>query len=109
MAQLLKKENITVVVGNYKDPQNPNAMKNRYKTIGELITMQGDDGSVYQFGEMWGPHGSTKFNVYEQQDNNRQQQPPHNQGYDNQPPPHQAAPQGYNQPPNNQPMGAHQR
>lgn len=65
MPKLIKKENITISTGEYqKDGQT----KQRYKTIGELITMQGDDGSVYQFGEMWGPTGSTKFNVYEQQD-----------------------------------------
>jgi hypothetical protein len=73
MAQLIKKENITIVTGIYKDAQGNE--KKRYKTIAELITMKGDDGSEYQFGEMWGPHGVTKFNVYaqdEQQNNNQQ-------------------------------------
>ncbi len=68
MPQVIKKENITISTGEYqKDGQT----KQRYKTIGELVTMQGDDGSTYQFGEMWGPTGSTKFNVYEQQDRNQ--------------------------------------
>jgi len=70
MPQVIKKENITISIGEYeKDGQT----KQRYKTIGELVTMQGDDGSTYQFGEMWGPTGSTKFNVYEQQDRNATQ------------------------------------
>lgn len=70
MAQLIKKENITIVTGTYNDQQGNE--KKRYKTIAELITMRGDDGSEYQFGEMWGPHGVTKFNVYAQDDNNQQ-------------------------------------
>ena len=74
MSQVLKRENLTIVIGKYqKDGQE----KSRYKTIGELVTMQGDDGGTYQFGELWGPTGSTKFNVYDQQDkqaNNQGQQ-----------------------------------
>ena len=71
MSQVLKRENLTIVIGKYqKDGQE----KSRYKTIGELVTMQGDDGGTYQFGELWGPTGSTKFNVYDQQD--KQQQAP---------------------------------
>ncbi|PHS21797.1 MAG: hypothetical protein COA84_14805 [Robiginitomaculum sp.] len=72
MAQLIKKENITIVTGTYTDNQGNE--KKRYKTIAELITMKGDDGSEYQFGEIWGPHGVTKFNVYAQEDNNNNQQ-----------------------------------
>lgn len=72
MAQLIKKENITIVIGEFKD--NQGATKKKYKTIGELVTMRGDDNSEYQFGEIWGPHGVTKFNVYAQDDNNQQQQ-----------------------------------
>ena len=86
MAQLIKKENITISTGEYqKDGQT----KQRYKTIGELITMQGDDGSTYQFGEMWGPTGSTKFNVYDQQ--YRNETAPQQQQYQQQAP--QQAPQ----------------
>ena len=70
MAQLIKKENITIVTGTFKDDQGND--KKRYRTIAELITMRGDDGSEYQFGEIWGPHGVTKFNVYAQEDKNKQ-------------------------------------
>jgi len=80
MAQLIKKENITIVTGTYNDNQGNE--KKRYKTIAELITMRGDDGNEYQFGEMWGPHGVTKFNVYAQEDKN-QQAPQQNQGQQN--------------------------
>ena len=78
MAQLIKKENITIVTGTYTDNQGNE--KKRDKTIAELITMKGDDGSEYQFGEIWGPHGVTKFNVYAQEDNNNNQQQNNNQG-----------------------------
>lgn len=78
MAQLIKKENITIVTGTFNDAQGNE--KKRYKTIAELITMKGDDGSEYQFGEIWGPHGVTKFNVYAQEDKNNNQQQNNNQG-----------------------------
>lgn len=78
MAQLIKKENITIVTGTFNDAQGNE--KKRYKTIAELITMKGDDGSEYQFGEIWGPHGVTKFNVYAQEDKNNNQQQNSNQG-----------------------------
>ncbi len=78
MSQLIKKENITIVTGTFKDAQGNE--KKRYKTIAELITMKGDDGSEYQFGEMWGPHGVTKFNVYAQDDKNNNQQQNNQQG-----------------------------
>lgn len=84
MAQVLKRENIVISIGEY---QKDGATKQRYKTIGELITMQGDDGSQYQFGEMWGPTGNTKFNVYDQQENSQQAAQPQ-----------AAAPQQYAQP-----------
>ena len=71
MAQLIKKENITIVTGTFNDSQGNE--KKRYRTIAELITMKGDDGSEYQFGEIWGPHGVTKFNVYAQEDKNSNQ------------------------------------
>ena len=96
MSTVIKRENITISIGEYqKDGQT----KQRYKTIGELITMQGDDGSTYQFGEMWGPTGSTKFNIYEQQDRNQtapqQQQAPLQQA------PQQQQGTHYQQQPNN--------
>ena len=98
MSQVIKKENITISVGEYqKDGQT----KQRYKTIGELVTMQGDDGSTYQFGEMWGPTGSTKFNVYEQQDRNAQPQAQNQQP--------QAPQQKYQQPQAPQSQGGYQQ
>ena len=69
MPRVIKKENIVISTGTY---QKDGVEKHRYKTIGELLTMEGDDGSQYQFGEMWGPTGSQKFNVYEQQERNQQ-------------------------------------
>lgn len=65
MAQVTKRENLTIVTGEY---QQDGQTKKRYRTIGELVTYQNDDGTISQFGEMWGPTGSTKFNVYEQTD-----------------------------------------
>lgn len=88
MAQVIKRENLTISIGEY---QKDGATKQRYKTIGELITMQGDDGGTYQFGEMWGPTGSTKFNVYEQQD--KQQAAPQQPYAQQQQAPQQQAPQ----------------
>ena len=67
MGQVIKKENITIVIREYQDQGQT---KKVYRTIGELVTMQGDDGTPYQFGEMWGPTGSTKFKVFDQQDRN---------------------------------------
>lgn len=81
MAQLIKKENITIVTGTYNDAQGNE--KKRYKTIAELITMKGDDGSEYQFGKIWGPHGVTKFNVYAQDENSNQGQSSNNQQQQN--------------------------
>lgn len=108
---VIKKENITIVVDTYmKDGQE----KKVYKTVGELITMQGNDGP-YQFGRMWGPNGSTEFKVFDQQEKAapmpQQVQQQMNQiqpqgGYQQpQQQPKQQAPQGYNQPNNghNQP------
>ena len=64
MGNVLKKENLTIVIGTYKDRQTGQEKK-QYRTIGELITMQGDDGSTYQFGKLWGPTGCTDFKVFE--------------------------------------------
>lgn len=64
MSRILKKENIVIAIREYQDNQGQN--KKVYKTIGELVTMMGDDGTSYQFGEMWGATGAQKFNVYEQ-------------------------------------------
>lgn len=95
MGQVIKKENITIVIREYKDNQGQD--KKVYKTIGELITMQGDDGSPYQFGEMWGPTGSTKFKVFDQQDRNAAPAPQQGQQQYQQPQQQQAPQQGYQQ------------
>lgn len=71
MATFLKKQNLTISTGEYeKDGQ----MKKEWRTIGELITMQGDDGQPYQFFKMWGSGGVVEGKVFEQQDRNQQGQ-----------------------------------
>jgi len=68
---LIKKENISIVIGTYeKDGET----KKQFRTIGELITMQGDDGSHYQFGKIWGAGGCTEIKIYPQEDKNTQPQ-----------------------------------
>ena len=90
MAQVQNKENLTIAIREYTD--NQGQTKKVWKTIGELITW--DDGK--KSFELWGPTGSQKGSVFEQNDNNNNQ--PHVQqgGYQNQP-----AQQNYNQ---NQPQ-----
>ena len=89
---VIKKEKITIVIGEYTD--NQGQLKKKYRTIGELVTMQGDNGP-YQFGEIWGPHGSTNFKVYEEDtaSNSYQQAQAPQQDYQ------QQAPQNYQQQP----------
>ena len=88
---IIKKENITIVVDTY---MKDGVEKKVWKTIGELVTMQGNDGP-YQFGRMWGPTGSTEFKVFDQENKQPQQGQPQ-QGY--QQPPQQAPQQGFQQP-----------
>ncbi|MBL4800184.1 MAG: hypothetical protein JKY50_22540 [Oleispira sp.] len=68
MSQVIKKENLTISIREYPDPQDQSKMKKVWKTIGELITW--DDGR--QSFEMWGPTGATKGSVFSQDDNNQQ-------------------------------------
>ena len=95
MAQFVKKENLTISIGTYKDSQGND--KKQWKTIGEIITMNGDDGQPYQFFKLWGAGGVTEGKVFEQQDNQGgQQQAPQQQQYQQQPQQQQSqAPQGY--------------
>lgn len=88
MATFIKKENLTISIGEYeKDGQT----KKEWRTIGEIITMNGDDGKPYQFFKLWGAGGMVEGKVFEQkerqqgnnQDHQRQQQP-QQQGYQNQ-------------------------
>ncbi len=101
MAQFIKKENLTISIGEYqKDGQN----KKQWRTIGEIVTMQGDDGQPYQFFKLWGAGGVVEGKVFEQQDNNssnnqqqatatQYQQVPHQQPQQYQQAPQQQAPQ----------------
>jgi hypothetical protein len=112
MAQVIKKENMTISIREYKD--NQGNTKKVWKTIGELITW--DDGK--QSFETWGPAGSTKGSVFEQseqqggqqqQQGGYQQQQAPQQNYQQQPQQQQQpaqGPQGYNQ---NQPQGNFQQ
>jgi len=88
MPNVVKKENLVISIREYQD--NQGQTKKVWKNIGELITWQGDDGSQYQSFEMWGPTGSTKGKVFENQQDQamgQMQQP--------QQPPQQPAPQPY--------------
>jgi hypothetical protein len=78
MAQVANKQNMTIAIREYTDGQGQT--KKVWKTIGELTTW--DDGS--QSFEVWGPTGSTTGQVFDKQDNNQQQAPQQQGGY-NQP------------------------
>ncbi len=88
MATFVKKENLTISIGTY---EKNGQTKHEYRTIGELVTMRGDDGSEYQFGRLWGSSGVTDFKVYAQQNQqaaqqgiaNAQQAAQPQQGFDN--------------------------
>jgi len=67
MANVAKKENMTIAIREYTDGQGQT--KKVWKTIGELITW--DDGK--QSFEVWGPTGSTKGSIFEQDNQNQQQ------------------------------------
>jgi len=68
MANVSKKENLTISIREYTDGQGQT--KKVWKTIGELITW--DDGK--QSFEMWGPTGATKGSVFSQDNQNQPQQ-----------------------------------
>ena len=104
MSSFIKKENLVISTGEYqKDGQT----KKEWRTIGEIITMQGDDGQPYQFFKMWGAGGVVEGKVFEQQDRNQQpaqqqpmqQQPQQQQGFKQQYQ-QQGQPQQQNQLPN---------
>ena len=104
MSNFIKKENLVISIGEY---QKNGETKQEYKTIGEIITMQGNDGP-YQFFKIWGAGGVTEGKVFAPRDNAQQQQTQQNQGYA----PQQQAyanPAGHQAPPQGQPMGAHQQ
>jgi hypothetical protein len=93
---LLKKENLTISIGEYQN--NNGDTKQEWKTIGELITMQGSDGP-YQFFKLWGAGGAVEGKVFEQQERTN-----NNQQSQQQPQQQQAQQQqgGYQQPNNQQ-------
>jgi hypothetical protein len=68
MANVAKKENLAISIREYQN--NQGETKKVWKTIGELITW--DDGR--QSFEVWGPTGSTRGNVFEQNHNDQPQQ-----------------------------------
>ena len=74
----IKKENLTIVIGEFTDQQG-NAKK-QYKTIGEIVTMQGNDGP-YQFFKLWGAGGVVEGKVFSQDSNNQTQQQAPQQQY----------------------------
>ena len=73
MANVTKKENMTIAIREYTD--NQGQTKKVWKTIGELITW--DDGK--QSFEQWGPTGSTKGSIFPQDNQNSGQQQPQQQ------------------------------
>ena len=94
----IKKENLTISVGEY---EKDGVMKKQWKTIGEIITMSGDDGQPYQFFKLWGAGGVVEGKVFEQQEQSQgfapQGQQP-TQGYAQQPQQPMQPQQGYGQP-----------
>lgn len=92
MANVVKKENLTIAIREYQDGQGQT--KKVWKTVGELITW--DDGR--QSFEMWGPTGATRGVVFSQDDNTSRgaQQAPQQGGFQ-QPQGSAQAPQGFQQ------------
>ena len=79
MAQVAKKQNMTIAIREYTD--NQGQTKKVWKTIGEITTW--DDGS--QSFETWGPTGSVIGQVFDKQDNNQgNQNQQQNQNYQQQ-------------------------
>jgi hypothetical protein len=86
MSTFIKKQNLTISIGEYKDAQGQD--KKQWRTIGEIVTMKGDDGSEYQFFKMWGAGGAVEGKVFEQEERQTTQQnnPQQQQQYQQQPP-----------------------
>lgn len=89
----IKKENICIG-DEYTDSQGNE--KKAWKTIGEIVTMNGNDGP-YQFIKLWGPGGFTEAKVFAPRDDGQQQAPQQQGGY--QQPQQQPPQQNYQQPP----------
>ena len=92
MAQFVKKENLTISIGEYeKDGQT----KKQWRTIGEIISMIGDDGQPYQFFKLWGAGGVVEGKVFAQED--KQAPTQQSGGYQQQAPQQQQGQGGFNQ------------
>lgn len=74
MAQFVKKENLTISIGEY---EKGGQTKKQWRTIGEIISMVGDDGQPYQFFKLWGAGGVVEGKVFAQED----KQAPAQQGF----------------------------
>ena len=59
--KFIKKQNLVIVLETYKDKEGND--KKKYQRIGELVTMEADDGRQYQFGEIFYPKAN--FSVYD--------------------------------------------
>jgi len=92
MAQFVKKENLTISIGEY---EKEGQTKKQWRTIGEIVSMIGDDGQPYQFFKLWGAGGVVEGKVFEQQENNNQGQ--QSGGYQQQVPQQQPSYQQPNQ------------
>jgi len=83
MAQFVKKENLTISIGEY---EKEGQTKKQWRTIGEIVSMIGDDGKPYQFFKLWGAGGVVEGKVFEQQDNNQQTPQQQQSGFQQQAP-----------------------
>lgn len=81
MAQFVKKENLTISIGEY---EKEGQTKKQWRTIGEIVSMIGDDGQPYQFFKLWGAGGVVEGKVFEQQESNNQGSQNNNQGFQQQ-------------------------
>ena len=71
MATFVSKKDMVISIGKYeKDGQE----KDKWRNIGEVVTMRGDDGSEFQFFNLWGAGGLVSGKLFDQNDNNQSQQ-----------------------------------
>ena len=62
MSQFVKKQHLCVSIGSYTN--SAGQLKQSYKQIGELLTFD-DNGQLYQFFRLWGPHGVTEGKIFD--------------------------------------------
>jgi len=70
---VVKRENLTVVTRTYTDKQGQE--KKVWKTIGEITTFEGDDGSKFQSAELYTMPG-VRISVFEQKEKGTQETAP---------------------------------